>query len=109
MALTGPQDDTKKMKLEYQKRRDYFVDALNRIPGFKCAIPDGAFYVFVDISEHNEDDWAFAEFLIKDVKISCIPGSSFGPSGRGFIRFSYATSMAVLEEAIEKLTSRFGR
>jgi aspartate/methionine/tyrosine aminotransferase len=109
MALTGPQNDTKKMKLEYQKRRDYFVDALNRIPGFKCAIPDGAFYVFVDISEHNEDDWAFAEFLIKDVKISCIPGSSFGPSGRGFIRFSYATSMAVLEEAIEKLTSRFGR
>lgn len=107
-ALTGPQDATEMMRKEYQKRRDYFANALNGIPGFKCSIPDGAFYVFVDISQHNKDDWEFAEFLIKEVKISCIPGSSFGPSGRGFVRFSYATSMAVLEEAIEKLTRRFG-
>ena len=107
-ALTGPQDDTERMRLEYKKRRDYFVHALNEIPGFKCAMPDGAFYVFVDISEHNEDDWAFVEYLLKNVKITSIPGSSFGPKGKGFIRFSYATSMDVLEEAIDKLKKEFG-
>src|SRR6056297_3159289 len=82
------------MRLEYQRRRDYFVNALNKISGFKCPMPDGAFYVFVDISAHNPDDWAFAETLIKEAKITPIPGSPFGPTGKGFIRFSSATSMA---------------
>jgi aminotransferase len=107
-ALSGPQEDTERMKEEYQRRRDYFVEALNTVPGFKCNLPQGAFYVFVDISAHDEDDWAFAEKMIQDVKISCIPGSSFGDAGRGFIRFSYATSMEVLEEAIGKLQKYFG-
>jgi aminotransferase len=107
-ALNGPQEETRLMKQEYQNRRDYFVHALNRIPGFTCAVPDGAFYLFVDISAHNQDDWAFAEYMIKEVKISCIPGSSFGGMGKGFIRFSYATSMEVLQEAIRKLTAHFG-
>lgn len=107
-ALTGPQEDTERMRKEYQSRRDYFVKALNEIPGFKCAVPDGAFYVFVDISEHNKDDWAFAEHLLKEVKITSIPGSSFGPTGRGFVRFSYATSLKTLEEAIVKLKKAFG-
>ncbi|MFO7849120.1 MAG: pyridoxal phosphate-dependent aminotransferase [Spirochaetia bacterium] len=106
-ALTGPQADTERMRKEYQSRRDYFVKALNDIPGFKCTVPDGAFYVFVDISEHNEDDWAFAEYLLKEVKITSIPGSSFGPTGRGFIRFSYATSLETLKEAVEKMKKEF--
>jgi aspartate/methionine/tyrosine aminotransferase len=96
------------MKLEYQRRRDYFVAALNKVPGFKCSVPQGAFYVMVDISAHDKDDWAFTELMIQKVKISCIPGSSFGSAGAGFIRFSYATSMAVLEEAIAKLHNYFG-
>ena len=75
---------------------------------FKCSVPHGAFYVFADISEHNEDDWAFSEQMIQDVKVSCIPGSSFGIKGRGYIRFSYATSMDVLKEAIDKLNKYFG-
>lgn len=107
-ALTGPQDYTEYMRLEYQKRRDYFVDALNEVRGFKCPKPDGAFYVFVDISEHDPDDWAFAEYLIKNVKITSIPGSSFGPTGKGYIRFSFATSMEVLQEAVAKLKKEFG-
>lgn len=107
-ALSGPQEDTEVMKREYQRRRDFFVDALNKIPGFKCSTPQGAFYVMADISAHNKDDWAFVETMIKDVKISCIPGSSFGTAGAGYIRFSYATSMQVLEEAIAKLHKYFG-
>ncbi|MFW5710844.1 MAG: pyridoxal phosphate-dependent aminotransferase [Spirochaetota bacterium] len=109
VGLTGPQDDTEAMRKEYQRRRDYFVAELNKIPGFKCPMPDGAFYVFVDISEHNPDDWAFAETLIKEAKITCIPGSSFGPTGKGFIRFSYATSVDVLKAAIQKLNAQFGK
>ena len=109
VGLTRPQEDTEAMRKEYQRRRDYFVTELNKIPGFKCAMPDGAFYVFVDISEHNPDDWAFAETLIKEAKITSIPGSSFGPTGKGFIRFSYATSMDVLKEAIQKLNKQFGK
>ncbi len=97
------------MKEEYKARRDYFVSELNRIPGFKCSVPHGAFYVFADISAHNKDDWAFAEEMIQDVKVSCIPGSSFGVKGKGYIRFSYATSMNVLKEAIEKLNKYFGK
>ncbi len=108
-ALTGPQEDTERMRQEYMKRRDYFVTALNEVEGFRCAKPDGAFYAFVDISRHNEDDWAFAEYLLKKVKITSIPGSSFGPTGKGYIRFSYATSLEVLEEAVEKLKAEFNR
>ena len=108
-ALNGPQEETEKMKEEYKARRDYFVSELNRIPGFKCSVPHGAFYVFADISAHNKDDWAFAEEMIQDVKVSCIPGSSFGVKGKGYIRFSYATSMNVLKEAIEKLNKYFGK
>ncbi len=109
VGLTGPQEDTEAMRKEYQRRRDYFVTELNKIPGFKCAMPDGAFYVFVDISEQNPDDWAFAETLIKEAKITSSPGSSFGPTGKGFIRFSYATSMDVLKEAIQKLNDQFAK
>lgn len=107
-ALTGPQDATTAMKLEFQRRRDYFVSELNKVPGFKCSLPQGAFYVMADISAHNKDDWAFTELMIQKVKISCIPGSSFGPAGAGFIRLSYATSMEVLQEAITKLHRYFG-
>ncbi len=106
-ALNGPQDETRRMRDEYKRRRDYFVKALNEIPGFSCDVPKGAFYVMADISEHDSDDWAFCEKMIQEVKVSCIPGSSFGSAGAGFIRFSYATSMDVLKEAIEKLKKHF--
>ena len=108
-ALNGPQEETEKMKKEYKARRDFFVKELNKIPGFKCSVPQGAFYLFVDISAHDEDDWAFTEKMIQDVKVSCIPGSSFGSKGKGYIRFSYATSMDVLKEALEKLNNYFGK
>jgi aminotransferase len=102
-ALNGPQDDTLAMKNEYQKRRDYFVEQLNQINGFKCQKPDGAFYAFVDISEITEDDWAFSKLLISEAKVTSIPGSSFGDVGKGYLRFSFATSMEILEEGIKKL------
>jgi aminotransferase len=108
LALTSDQSSTDAMVVEYKRRRDYFVTELNKIAGFKCKSPAGAFYVFVDISEQNEDDWAFTKFMIEHVKVTCIPGSSFGEVGKGYIRFSYATSMEVLEEGIKKMKNQFG-
>lgn len=102
-ALNGPQDDTIAMKDEYLRRRDYFVDALNKIPGFKCFKPGGAFYAFVDVSAVSEDDWNFTRELISQAKVTCIPGSSFGSVGKGYVRFSFATSLETLEEGIGKL------
>ena len=108
LALNSDQSSTDAMVIEYKRRRDYFVTELNKISGFKCNRPDGAFYVFVDISEQNADDWAFTKFMIEHVKVTCIPGSSFGEVGKGYIRFSYATSMEVLEEGIKKMKNQFG-
>ncbi|MDD4844147.1 MAG: pyridoxal phosphate-dependent aminotransferase [Anaerotignum sp.] len=108
VALFEDQSETTKMVDEYNRRRQYFVSELNKIAGFNCSSPDGAFYVFVDISEHNPDDWAFTKYLIEQVKVTCIPGSSFGDVGKGFVRFSFATSMEVLHEGIEKLKKHFG-
>jgi len=106
-ALTSSQNSTEEMKDEYKRRRDYFAKELNNIKGFKCNMPDGAFYAFVDISEHTEDDWAFVKNLIENVKVTAIPGSSFGPTGKGFIRFSYASSIDNLEEAIKRMKKAF--
>lgn len=106
-AMSGSQEATAYMKEEYKKRRDYFTVELNKIPGFKCFVPEGAFYVFVDISAHNEDDWEFCRHLINQVKVTAIPGSSFGDVGKGYIRFSFATSMDELKNAIEKLRKHF--
>lgn len=102
-ALNGPQDDTTAMKDEFLRRRDYFVDALNKIPGFRCFKPEGAFYAFVDVSAVSKDDWSFTKELISQAKVTCIPGSSFGSVGNGYVRFSFATSIEVLEEGIAKL------
>ena len=106
-ALSSSQDSTELMKVKYQKRRDYFVSELNKISGIKCTLPDGAFYAFADISEINCDDWAFTKNMIENVKVTCIPGSSFGDVGKGFVRFSFATSIDVLEAGIEKMKNYF--
>jgi len=106
-ALNGNQKTTLEMRNEYKRRRDYFVNALNKIHGFKCYLPKGAFYAFVDISQHMEDDLAFTRNLIENVKVTCVPGSCFGPTGKGFIRFSYASSIDILEEGIKRMEEAF--
>ena len=106
-ALHSSQESTELMRDEYRKRRDYFVEQLNEILGIKCNLPDGAFYAFADISEINNDDWKFTHNMIENVKVTCIPGSSFGDVGKGFVRFSFATSTDVLKEGIKKMKAYF--
>lgn len=107
-ALADSQEPVRAMREEYAARREYFIRALNEIKGFKCCPPEGAFYAFVDVSELTDDDMAFCKHMIQNVKVTCIPGSSFGSMGKGYIRFSYAAGMDTLKEGIRRMKAAFG-
>jgi aspartate aminotransferase len=104
-ALTGPQDSVHEMIREYQRRRDFLVPALNRLPRVRCFKPQGAFYVYPDIRAflHNgiktSDD--FAGRLLSEAHVAVTPGSGFGMDG--FIRISYAAAYTALEQAVRRL------
>lgn len=98
------------MTSEYERRRDWFVPALNRINGFKCAMPEGAFYAFADVRETFDDrvknSADVADVLLREAHIVVTDGEGFGADG--FIRLSYATSMENLQRAVEKMKAIFG-
>lgn len=102
-ALKGQQDIVKKMIEEYDKRRRFLVENLNKIDRIKCAMPEGAFYVFLDISELGISSFEFCDRLLKEMGVSTTPGNVFGTYGEGFIRISYATSLEIITEAINKI------
>jgi len=87
---------------EYDRRRRVVVDGFNRI-GLACFEPRGAFYAFPDISSTGLDDGVFCEQLLEQQHVAVIPGSAFGPSGSGFVRVAYASSMAKIEEALTRI------
>ena len=100
-ALEGPQDDVDRMVAEFRRRRDAFCDGLNRIPGFRCARPGGAFYAFPNITGTGVDSRALAERLLQQAGVACLSGTAFGAYGEGYLRFSYANSYENLMEALE--------
>ena len=96
------------MVAEYRKRRDLFVGGLNRIPGFRCIPPAGAFYAWVSVAGTGLTAEEFCRRLLEEAGVAAIPGAAFGPTGRTFVRFSLASAVHLLEEAIarmEKLSS----
>ena len=102
-ALRGPQDFVKKMVDEYRRRRDVIVDGLNRIRGFKCKKPLGAFYAFPNIKGVGMDERELVEYLLKEAKVATLHGSAFGPGGEGYLRFSYATSIDLIKAGLERI------
>lgn len=98
------------MLAEYERRRDRLIPQLNAIRGFKCAMPEGAFYAFVDVREMLGDEFTtsadVADKMLNDGQIVATDGEPFGADG--FIRISYATSMQNLENAIERFRNLFG-
>lgn len=105
-ALNGDQNCIKTMVIEYKKRQDYLVPALNSIQGFTCRPADGAFYAFPNVEDAIKklglkDDIEFTEFLMEKAEVAVIPGSAFGTPG--CIRLSSATSMENLMEAIKRI------
>jgi len=107
-ALEALKDEGKfptMMKQEFRKRRDYIVDALNSIEGIRCVKPEGAFYVFPNISTYIKgnikNDIDFASYLLEEAKVAVVPGSAFG--AEGYIRMSYATSLENIKEGIKRI------
>ena len=101
-ALKGSQRSVRKMVSQYKKRRNYITNKLEKM-GLNMTPPDGAFYVFPDVSEYDNDSMRFSNNLIENAKVSCIPGVGFGSEGEGHIRFSYATSIDGIEKGMNRL------
>jgi len=104
-ALEGPQDGDAAMVAEFRRRRDAMVNGLNQIPGFRCALPAGAFYAFPNITGTGMSSKELANFLLNEAGVACLWGTAFGNYGDGYLRFSYANSLQNILEAI----SRIGR
>src|SRR5829696_1674862 len=102
-ALRGPQDEVDAMVTEFRARRDLIVDGLNEIPGFDCLRPQGAFYVFPDISETGMSGADLAERLLQEAGVCVLAGTAFGGVGTEHIRISYANSRENLTEALARI------
>jgi aspartate/methionine/tyrosine aminotransferase len=102
-ALRGDQSAVEQMRTEFQRRRDMFVPALNRIKGFSCRVPHGAFYVFPNITATGWKSKPLADALLEEAGVACLAGTSFGEFGEGYLRFSIANSMENLQRALERI------
>lgn len=110
-ALTGGRECVLPMVSAFKERHDYVVNALNDIPGFSCIAGDGAFYAYPNVQGAMqklgiEDDVEFAEKLLTEAGVALVPGSAFGTPG--FMRLSYATSMEMLESALDRIKKFLG-
>jgi aspartate aminotransferase len=102
-ALRDREGNTAYMVSEFTRRREQFVRELNRVPGFRCVAPEGAFYAWVDITGTGMSAEDLCRILLEDAGVAAIPGADFGPAGKDFIRFSFASSTATLHEAVERI------
>jgi aspartate aminotransferase len=109
-ALSGPQEEVKWMVEEFEKRKNFIVDRLNEIPGIRCFNPQGAFYVFPNVSKllgkkhagleiRNSID--FTQFLLEEAKVAVVPGVEFGADD--YVRISYATSMEEIKKGVDRI------
>ena len=102
-ALRDSTGATPRMVGEFQKRRDQFIADLNRVPGFRCIPPEGAFYAWVNIEETGTTAEEVCRIMLEDAGVAAIPGLAFGEMGRKFVRFSFASSPATLKEAVARI------
>ncbi len=110
-AIEGPGDEVEAMRLEFDKRRKYMVEALRAMPGVACSEPRGAFYAFPDVSaflgkrspqgRFIEDDLALCQYFIEEARVAAVPGSAF--FAPGFVRLSYATAQANIEKGLSRI------
>ncbi len=102
-ALTGPQNSVKMMVAEYKKKRDYVIDAWMDIPRVSITKPQGAFYVFPDLSDYGYTSAKITKYIMDEAKVVVTSGHLFGNRGEGHIRNAYAQSMADLEEGLSRI------
>lgn len=102
-ALEGPQDEVIKMVAEFKKRRALIVTGLNSIPGFKCSMPQGAFYAFPNITGTGMKNKELANYLLENAGVAVLGGTAFGEYGEGYLRLSYANSIENIEKALDRI------
>ncbi len=102
-ALSGDQSSVDHMCAEFKRRRDVFVTGLNKITGFSCRLPHGAFYVFPNITKTGWKSKPLADALLEQAGVAALSGTSFGEYGEGYLRFSIANSMENLQQALERI------
>jgi aspartate/methionine/tyrosine aminotransferase len=104
-ALRGPQRSVDAMRAEFQKRRDVMVAGLNKIKGFSCRLPKGAFYVFPNITNTRWPSKKLADALLDDAGVAGLSGTAFGNFGEGYLRFSVANSIENIEKALDRVSA----
>ena len=107
VALKEAEPDVQAMVKEYERRRDFAVKALNEIDGISCKMPEGAFYIFVNIKSFGKTSAEVADYLLDEALVATVPGSAFGTEGEGYIRLSYACSYERIVEAMDRMKKAF--
>ena len=107
-ALTGPREPVERMVAAFAERRQFIVEALNGLPGFRCANPGGAFYTFPNVTGTGLDARTLQNRMLEEAGVATIAGTSFGEFGEGYLRFSYANSREAIAEAIERIRKLLG-
>jgi aspartate/methionine/tyrosine aminotransferase len=102
-AMTGPMDEVERMRQTFAKRREVVVAGLNRLPGFSCRMPGGAFYAFPNIKGTGSKSRDLTRRLLDEAHVALVPGDSFGENGEGYLRLSYAASLEEIEEALARM------
>ena len=105
-AIEALKDETNAvpaMVAEYRKRRDLFVERLNKIPGFRCQSPDGAFYAWVNIEDTGKPAEEVQRILLEEVGVAGIAGAAFGAEGKNYLRFSLVSATNQLEDALDRI------
>ncbi len=102
-ALQGPQECVTAMVAEFRRRRDVIWKGLNEIPGFRCALPAGAFYAFPNVTGTGLPSKQLADLLLNEAGVACLDGAAFGQFGDGYLRFSYANSLENIQEALDRI------
>src|SRR3954467_7285970 len=102
-ALRGPQDSVEKMCAEFKKRRDVMVAGLNKIKGFSCRLPKGAFYVFPNVTGTGWPSKKLGDALLDEAGVAGLSGTAFGDFGEGYLRFSVANSIENIGKALERI------
>jgi aspartate/methionine/tyrosine aminotransferase len=102
-ALRGDQSSVEKMSAEFKRRRDAFVAGLNKIKGFSCRMPKGAFYAFPNVTKTGWPSRKLADALLEQAGVACLTGTAFGEYGEGYLRFSVANSLENLTKALARI------
>ena len=108
-ALLGPQEQVDVVVAEYRRRRDVLVAGLNAIKGVSCLLPQGAFYVFPNVTRFGRSSSWLADYLLAEAGVAVLPGTSFGSYGEGYLRLCFATSLESIQQAVTRMAEVLSR